>query len=152
MTKQEFFSRGNEYFFFDDPAAVAEYCKTYWPEDCAHIIRVADEVCRNYFLFDLEHDMERTWEPVIFDPEGDVDWEYRPGNDPEFTFQFNRHRFFICLGQAYWLTGEDKYARHFVRLLMSWITGVDGGNGKNNLEDFGDGDPRGVLGKSHAVF
>lgn len=124
MTKQEFFSRGNEYFFFDDPAAVAEYCKTYWPEDCVHIIRVADEVCRNYFLFDLEHDMERTWEPVIFDPEGDVDWEYRPGNDPEFTFQFNRHRFFICLGQAYWLTGEDKYARHFVRLLMSWITGV----------------------------
>ena len=104
MTKQEFFSRGNEYFFFDDPAAVAEYCKTYWPEDCAHIIRVADEVCRNYFLFDLEHDMERTWEPVIFDPEGDVDWEYRPGNDPEFTFQFNRHRFFICLGQAYWLS------------------------------------------------
>lgn len=124
MTKQEFFARGNEYFFFDNPEAVAAYCKKYWPEDCAHIIRVADEVCRNYFLFDLEHDMERTWEPVTFDQEGDVDWEYRPGNDPEFTFQFNRHRFFICLGQAYWLTGDDKYARHFVRLLMSWITNV----------------------------
>ena len=124
MTKQEFFARGNEYFFFDDPAAVAAYCKKHWPEDCAHIIRVADEVCRNYFLFDLEHDMERTWKPVIFDPDGEVDWEYRPGNDPEFTFQFNRHRFFICLGQAYWLTGDDKYARHFVRLLMSWITNV----------------------------
>ncbi|MDO4268179.1 MAG: heparinase II/III family protein [Eubacteriales bacterium] len=124
MTKQEFFARGNEYFFFDDPKRVAEYCRKHWPEDCEHIIRVADEVCRNYFLFDLEHDMERTWEPVVFDPDGDVDWEYRPGNDPEFTFQFNRHRFFICLGQAYWLTGDEKYVRHFVRLLMSWIQNV----------------------------
>lgn len=124
MTKQEFFARGNEYFFFDDPEEVAAYCKTHWPEECRHIIRIADEVCRNYFLFDLEHDLERTWEPVSFDPDGEVDWEYRPGNDPEFSFQFNRHRFFICLGQAYWLTGDEKYVRHFIRLLMSWITGV----------------------------
>lgn len=125
MTKQDFFARGNEYFFFDDPDAVAAYCRKHWPEDCAHIIRIADEVCRNYFLFDLEHDLERTWEPVVFDSDGDVDWEYRPGNDPEFSFQFNRHRFFICLGQAYQLTKDEKYIQHFIRLLMSWITGVE---------------------------
>lgn len=124
MTKNEFFARGNESFFFDDPERTAEYCRKHWPEECAHIIRVADEVCRNYFLFDLEHDLERTWEPVCFDPEGEVDWEYRPGNDPEFSYQFNRHRFFICLGQAYWLTGEERYAYHFARLLMSWIQNV----------------------------
>ncbi len=124
MTKREFFARGNEAFFFDDPGAVAAYCRKHWPEDCAHIIRVADEVCRNYFLFDLDHDLERTWEPVAFDPEGEVDWEYRPGNDPEFSYQFNRHRFFICLGQAYWLTGEERYAYHFFRLLMSWIRNI----------------------------
>lgn len=123
MTKQEFFARGNEYFFLDDPAAVAEYCKAEWPGDCAHILRVADEVCRNYFLFDLKWDMERTWEPVEF-PDGEVDWGYQPGDDPEFIYQFNRHRFFICLGQAYWLTGDEKYARHFVRLLTSWLTKV----------------------------
>ena len=74
MTKQEFFSRGNEYFFFDDPAAVAEYCKTYWPEDCAHIIRVADEVCRNYFLFDLEHDMESHWIFRVYRCTGTMNW------------------------------------------------------------------------------
>lgn len=124
MTKERLFSRGDQHFFMDDPAGIAAYCRQHWPEDCAHILRVADEVCRNYFLFDLEHDLERTWEPVSFDPEGEVDWEYRPGNDPEFTFQFNRHRFFICLGQAYWLTGDETYARHFFRLLMSWISGV----------------------------
>ena len=120
MTKQEFFTRGNEYFFLDDPAAIAEYCRTEWPEDCRHILRVADEVCRNYFLFDLKWDMECTWEPVEF-PDGEVDWEYQPGDDPEFIYQFNRHRFLICLGQAYWLTGDEKYAGHFVRLLTSWL-------------------------------
>ena len=86
-------------------------------------MRVADEVCRGYFLFDLKWDMERTWEPVEFEG-GRVDWEYKPGDDPEFIYQFNRHRYFICLGQAYWITGDEKYVRHFVRLLMDWITKI----------------------------
>lgn len=123
MTKKEFFARDDQHFFMDDMRAIADYCWKEWPEDCRHIIRVADEVCRNYFLFDLKWDLERTWEPVEF-PDGVIDWEYQPGNDPEFIFQFNRHRYFICLGQAYQLTGEEKYARNFVRLLMDWITRV----------------------------
>ena len=123
MTKQEFFSRDNSYFFFDDPKATADYCWKHWPEECEHMIRVADECCRNFFLFDLKWDLERTWEGVDFG-EGDVDWDYNPGNDPEFSFQFNRHRYFICMGQAYWLTGEEKYAEHFARLLGSWLKNV----------------------------
>ena len=53
MTKKELFAGWNERMFLDDPAAVAAYCRKYWPEECSHIIRVADEVCRGYFLFDL---------------------------------------------------------------------------------------------------
>lgn len=124
MTKQEFFKKGNEFFFFDDPEAVANYCKKHWQEDCEHIIRIADEVCQNYFLFDLKHDLERTWKPALFPLDEEIDWEYQPGKDPEFVYQFNRHRFFICLGQAYWLTKEEKYVHHFVRLLMSWISNI----------------------------
>lgn len=124
MTAKKLFERGNEYFFFDDPEKTAAVCRERYPEDCAHIIRVADEVCRNYFLFDLDHDLERTWEPVTFPEDRPIDWEYRPENDPEFTFQFNRHRFLICLGQAYWLTGDSKYEHHFFRLLMDFIDHV----------------------------
>ncbi len=115
MTKQE--------FFFDDPAQVAAYCRENWPEDCEHIIRVADQVCRNQFLFDLKADLERTWEVVDFGG-GPVDWEYRPGEDAEFSFQFDRHRFFITLGQAYWLTGDEKYVRQFITLLEGWLERV----------------------------
>ena len=33
MTKKELFAGWNERMFLDDPAAVAAYCRTYWPED-----------------------------------------------------------------------------------------------------------------------
>ena len=119
MNKQLFFERQPNTFFCDDMQAVATYCKTHWPEDVAHILRVADEVVRHEFLFDLKWDMERTYEPVIF--EGEIDWGHKPGDDPEFIYQFNRHRFWICLGQAYQLTGDEKYAEAFVAQILSWI-------------------------------
>ena len=121
MTKQEFFARENPKNLGKGMDEAADYCREHWPEDCEHIIQTAEAVCRNEFLFDLAHDLERTWEPVRFEPEGLVDWEYRPDSDPEFSYQFNRHRYFICLGQAYRLTKDEKYVCHFLRLLTDWI-------------------------------
>lgn len=100
----------------------AEFCRNNWKEETEHILRVADEVCENYFLFDMPWDMERTVEPVIFKDK--IDWNYIPGDDREFTWQFNRHRYFIILGQAYQLTGDKKYVKNFVRLMKDWIENV----------------------------
>ena len=66
MTKQIFFDRKQGTMFMDDPAAIADYCMREWPGECSHILRVADQVCRNSFLFDLKQDLERTWAPVEF--------------------------------------------------------------------------------------
>ena len=122
MRKEEFFDRPDSCYFVPDPKESAEYCRKNWPEETAHILRVADEVCENYFLFDLNWDMERTYDPVIF--EGEIDWSIKPKGDPEFVWQFNRHRFFICLGQAYWLTGDEKYVKGFLRLINDWMSRV----------------------------
>lgn len=122
MNKKDFFVKDDSCYFFDEPKRIAEYCKKYWPEDTAHILRVADEVCDRSFLFDLKWDMERTYEPVVFKDK--IQWDYMPKEDKEFIFQFNRHRFFICLGQAYQLTGDEKYARTFTELLMDFIINV----------------------------
>ena len=108
MKGKKFYDRPDSSYFVPDAGAAADYCRRHWPEETEHILRIADEVCRNFFLFDLNWDMERTYEPVVFDKE--IDWSIRPNGDPEFVWQFNRHRFFICLGQAYALTGDDKYA------------------------------------------
>ncbi len=119
MTKKEFFDRAAGCYFLDNAASAGVYCAENWKEDVSHILRVADEVCRQEFLFDLKWDMERTYEPVVF--EKDIVWDYKPGDDPEFIFQFNRHRFFICLGQAYAITGDEKYAKTFVSQMTDWI-------------------------------
>lgn len=97
----------------------ADYCRKYWPGECAHILRIADDAVRGSFLFDLPWDMEQTSEAVTFT--GEIDWQYLPQDDPEFIFQFNRHRFWICLGQAYALTKDETYARCFAEQLLSWL-------------------------------
>lgn len=97
----------------------AEWCRSYWPEDCRRIIKTADELCCNVFLFQLPWDMEQTQVPVAFSEE--IKWDYVPDGDEEFVFQMNRHRHWICLGQAYVLTGDEVYARCFVRQLSDWI-------------------------------
>lgn len=95
------------------------FCKSHWKKEVEHILRIADDAVKGKFLFDLRWDMERTYEPVVFQDE--VIWDYKPGDDPEFIFQFNRHQFFICLGQAYGMTGNELYAKTYAGLLYSWI-------------------------------
>ena len=53
--------------------------------------------------------------------EGEIDWSYQPGPDPEFIFQMNRHQYWICLGQAYAMTGDEAYAECFASQLVHWI-------------------------------
>lgn len=97
----------------------ALWCRSYWPEDCRRILKTADELCHNIFLFQLPWDMEQTQVPVEFTD--DIQWDYVPDGDEEFVFQMNRHRCFICLGQAYALTGHEKYVQCFVRQFLDWI-------------------------------
>lgn len=122
MTISAFYDRADQCYFVPNADAAAAYCKEHCAEEIAHIMRVADEVCRNYFVFDLNWDMERTYDPVEFTNE--IDWSIQPKGDPEFVWQFNRHRFFICLGQAYKLSGDERYAQAFVRLAEDWMARV----------------------------
>lgn len=101
---------------------IAEFCKVNWPEESGKVLQFADAVCENRFLFDRPLDLERTSEEVAFP--GEIDWCYKLNGDKEFLFQLNRHYFLISLGQAYYLTGEEKYLRHFVRLITDWIQRV----------------------------
>lgn len=119
MTKQEFLEAGYQKHFADDAAAVAQYWKKKNPEKVQQIIDYADMFCEHKFLFNTENDLEQLDEPVCYGKK--IDWEYKPGNDQEYVYQFNRHRYFITLGQAYQLTGDEKYARSYVEMLTDWI-------------------------------
>ena len=116
---QLYFSNPNNFITPEQMAWCADYCKKFWPEDCAHILRIAEDAKNHTFLFDLRWDMERTYEPVHFD--GEIQWDFMPKDDPEFIYQFNRCQYFICLGQAYALTGDSSYAKAFAEQLLAWI-------------------------------
>ncbi len=51
-----------------------------------------------------------------------VDWESNPtpNNYLEWTWQLSRHHEWRCLGYCYRQTGDERYAKAFVELLMSW--------------------------------
>ena len=125
MGKNAFFNRISPVFTPDGIDRLAAYCKDNWPEDTAHVLRTAQEACRNQFLFDFRWDMERTWQAVQFEKE--IDWSLIPNGDREFLWQFNRTRFLLCLAQAYCLTGEECFAGHFVRLMTDWMERVQEG-------------------------
>ena len=41
--------------------------------------------------------------------------------DKKIIWELNRHQYFVTLGQAYWLTGDERYARTFVAHVESWM-------------------------------
>ena len=103
----------------EEAARRASLCRALWPDECALTLKTADELRDNTFLFQLPWDMEQTYEPVRF--ENGIDWGFVLNGDQEFTFQMNRHRYWICLGQAYALTGDEAYAQCFVSQLLDWL-------------------------------
>lgn len=93
--------------------------KKAYEEETANTIKVADQVVKNYFLYRKPWDMEKTNIPYIF--KDIIDWQMNPFGDPEWTWMLNRHGYWLDLGQAYFLTGNEKYAKTFVSQVISWI-------------------------------
>ncbi|MGH9938929.1 MAG: alginate lyase family protein [Blastocatellia bacterium] len=53
------------------------------------------------------------------------------GGDPKVVWELNRHAHFVTLGQAYWLTGDDRFAEGFVDQVSAWIDTNPVGKGIN---------------------
>ncbi len=121
MNPAAFFEQ-NRGAFFPDREAAADYARTHCMDEFAPILLTADSAVEQKFVFRLRWDMEQTKEPVVF--EGPIDWLRQPGDDPEFVYAFNRMPFWVCMGQAYALTRDEKYARAFANQLVHWVDTV----------------------------
>ena len=53
------------------------------------------------------------------------------GGDPKVVWELNRHAHFVTLGQAYWLTDDDRFAAAFVDQASAWIDANPVGMGVN---------------------
>ncbi len=105
-----------------DLSAVAGQVKERRMVEFQPILRTAENAVAGKFAFQLRWDMEQTRTPVEFSEE--IDWLFQPGDDPEFIFAFNRMKFWLCMGQAYQMTGDEKYAQAYARQLCHWVDNV----------------------------
>ncbi|MDH7473680.1 MAG: alginate lyase family protein [Anaerolineae bacterium] len=123
-----FRKRARPVFFFD-PNDIQALVVNVQEADKKRTIAQADEICDLVFRF-------RGEPPVAFD--GPVDWFYCPRGNRDWTWELNRHSYFVTLGRAYAYTGDDRYVHTFRDLLLDWLkrnpVGLDQPNWASVLE------------------
>ncbi|CRK81182.1 alginate lyase family protein [Neobacillus massiliamazoniensis] len=119
--KNYFLKRTEPKLYFDnhEQAFLVEFAGKHYQEDIKRVKETAEQVVNQVFIFQEAWDMERTNIPVAFNDK--IDWSHIPFQDPEWTYMLNRHHFFVPLGQAYLLTGDERFAQTFCEQMSDWI-------------------------------
>src|SRR5215813_10291428 len=118
-----------------------------FPDERDAIINTAEAALAGKFSL-LGHNMLSFGDP----PDSPIDWSLDPvsglraplrhwselhpldplgGGDPKVVWELNRHAHFVTLGQAYWLTDDDRFAAAFVDQASAWIEANPAGLGIN---------------------
>jgi hypothetical protein len=131
---EHFRTRATPKFFasFETKTSVSEFRKR-WPEAERRILDRAQRIVAGRFDLLGFHDLS------FGDP---IDWQLEPvsgkrapslhwskldyldagvAGDKKIVWELNRHQYFATLGQAYWLSGDERYAETFSRHLESWM-------------------------------
>ncbi len=132
----EHFRARNEPRFFDgfaDRAATVVEFRRRWPNGESRIIERANRILDNRFdllgFHDLSFGNPIDWhlEPVSGKRAPLLHWsrldvlDAELAGDKKIVWELNRHQYFSILGQAYWLTGDERYAETFVDHINSWM-------------------------------
>jgi len=112
---------------------IVELVDSRFPAERLRLIARADRVCSGRFdllgLSDLSFGDPIDWrlEPLSGRRTPLVHWSQidflnpEVAGDKKVTWELNRHQFLVTLGQAYWLTGDERYAATCVQLISSWM-------------------------------
>ena len=101
-----------------DSTRVAEYIHEHCFEEAKEVIRQADLLLKNTFIYTDRWDMEPCRVPYTVSL---ADWTISPNGDPEWVFMLNRHDFLHKLWQAYVITGKHDYVDKILSLIRDWI-------------------------------
>src|SRR5262245_10207425 len=126
---------------------VVEMMNRRFPAERDAIINTAEAALAGKFSL-LGHKMLSFGDP----PDSPIDWRLDPvsglraplrhwselhpldpldGGDPKVVWELNRHAHFVTLGQAYWLTDDNRFAAAFVDQVSAWIDANPVGMGIN---------------------
>jgi hypothetical protein len=117
----------------DDRAATVAALRAAVPEAEGEVIRRADAALAGRFDLlgyrDLSFGDPIDWhrDPVHGKRADATHWSRVPYLDPEIVgdhkvvWEVNRQQFLVTLGQAYWYTGDERYAEGFARIVTAWM-------------------------------
>ena len=127
-------TRTEPHFFasFDAKDQTLSELRSRWPEAEAEILGAAKRVSEGTFSFlgralKLGQNIDWHLEPVSGKRTPLCHWSqvnYLDANiagDKKITWELSRHQYFVTLGRAYWLTGDEHYAEIFVSHMTSWM-------------------------------
>ncbi len=120
-------------FFLDRQSAdeLKQLISAAFPNLLPQVRTAADAVMKHQFCFfgtSVEYGDDIAWQadpisgtewPQVF--YADVPLTDLNYGDVKYVWELNRHQYFVDLGQAYWLTGEQAYADAFMELLGHWV-------------------------------
>ncbi len=104
-----------------------------WPHASARIVDKAERIINGKFdllgLRDLNFGEPLDWhlEPLAGKRAPLEHWsrvnylDAAVTGDKKIIWELNRHQHFVTLGQAYWLTGDERFAETFASQLASWM-------------------------------
>jgi heparinase II/III-like protein len=132
---EQFRSRSAPKFFpgFAAKNATIEQLRTRWPESEREILERANRIVEGQFdllgFCGLSFGQPIDWqlEPVAGKRTPLIHWsrlnylDADIAGDKKIVWELNRHQYFATLGQAYWLTGDERYAQTFAAHLESWM-------------------------------
>lgn len=123
--------------FFFTPAEAAARCallKQVFPAQADDIVFRAEKICQHRFDLlgyeNLDYGPEIDWHcDVVHAKRGPrKPWfrvkylDFEEVGDSKITWELNRHQHFVVLAKAYWLTGDDKFAREVLEQWAHWRT------------------------------
>ncbi len=139
-----FLRNANDRFFHGPydrhlPATLAIHSPSY----CKELVQIADEICEGRFDLlghrglNLGNPPDWRFDPISgwrapflhwtrFDRPDDVTF-----GDPKVICELNRHQWLVYLGQAYRVTGEERYADAVVQYWKDWLRANPPGMGIN---------------------
>jgi hypothetical protein len=132
---QHFRSRSEPRFFtaFSNKVTTIEELRQRWPSSESEIVAEAELILQGRFSLLGFRDLS------FGNP---IDWHLEPNSgkltprdhwstldyldpgiagDKKVTWELNRHQYFMTLGRAYWLTGDERFANAFAEHLESWM-------------------------------
>ena len=117
----------------DNPDATVKEFHQRWPQSVEAIVRRADRITSGQFdllgfeRLDFGTPIDWHLEPVAGKRAPLGHWselnylDAEQFGDKKIIWELNRHQYFTTLGQAYWLTGDERYAETFVAHVTGWM-------------------------------